>query len=67
MPLPSRRKGEEKSKFISRCVRFMTEKGEGKDSAQRVAICNSRAGTLTDKEREALASLWIEGRDSYEQ
>jgi len=66
MPLPSRRKGEEKGKFISRCVRFMTDKGEGKDSAQRVAICNSRANALTDKEKEAIAFLWVEGRDSYE-
>ena len=60
MPLPSRRKGEEKSKFISRCVSFMTEKGEGKDTSQRVAICNTRAdNSLTDEEMEVMAALWI--------
>ncbi len=63
MPLPSRRKGEEKSKFVSRCVRFMTNKGEGRDAAQRVAICNSRAGACpTDEEMEAIAAIWVEAR-----
>jgi hypothetical protein len=40
----------------------MADKGEGKDSAQRVAICNSRAGTLTSEERRALAALWLEAK-----
>jgi hypothetical protein len=42
MPLPSPKGKEEKGKFVSRCVSDLTRKGEGKDSAQRVAICNSR-------------------------
>jgi hypothetical protein len=38
----------------------MTEKGEGKDTAQRVAICNTRANeSMTDEEMEAMAALWI--------
>ena len=42
MPLPSPSGKEERSKFVSRCVSDLTKKGEGKDAAQRVAICNSR-------------------------
>lgn len=53
MPLPSRRKGEPENKFVSRCVSELARKGEGKDSAQRVAICKSRAAmSLTDDELE---------------
>lgn len=42
MPLPSPKGKEKRSAFVSRCVSFMASKGEGKDAAQRVAICNSR-------------------------
>ena len=42
MPLPSPSGKEKRSKFVSRCVSDLTRKGEGKDAAQRVAICNSR-------------------------
>ena len=42
MPLPSPSGKEKRSKFISRCVSDLTKRGEGKDAAQRVAICNSR-------------------------
>ncbi len=52
MPLPSRRDGEDRGKFVSRCVSFMTKEGEGKDTAQRVAICNSRA----------TAAMWVESQ-----
>lgn len=59
MPLPSRRKGEERSKFVSRCISFMSKKGEGNSQAQRIAICNSRAAiSLTDEEMKVLAELW---------
>lgn len=63
MPLPSPRGKEERKKFVSRCVSFMTRKGEGKDAAQRVAICNSRfkkakAGEiLYEEEAEAIGNL----------
>jgi len=61
VPLPSRRKGEERGAFVSRCVSFLTKKGEGKDAAQRVAICNTRANnSLTDNEMEAVGELWTE-------
>lgn len=42
MPLPRPSVKEERSKFVSRCVSELTKRGEGKDAAQRVAICNSR-------------------------
>ena len=62
MPLPSRRQGEKRGKFVSRCVSFMTKKGEGKTPAQRVAICNTRADlVLTDAEAAVLAEMWTEG------
>jgi len=42
MPLPSPSGKEKQQAFVSRCVSDLTKKGEGKDAAQRVAICNSR-------------------------
>lgn len=56
MPLPNRKKGEEKSAFVSRCVRELTKRGEGDSVEQRVAICHSRAScSLTDDEIDAIA------------
>jgi len=59
MPLPSPSGKEERSKFVSRCVSQLARKGEGKDAAQRVAICNSRfkkskAAQLTPEEIKAM-------------
>ena len=42
MPLPSPSGKEDRKSFVSRCVSDLTKKGEGKDAAQRVAICNSQ-------------------------
>lgn len=42
MPLPSPNKGEKRSDFVSRCVSMLSNKGEGKDAKQRVAICHSQ-------------------------
>ena len=42
MPLPRKGKKEKRSKFMSRCVSELAKKGEGKDTNQRVAICNSQ-------------------------
>lgn len=59
MPLPIRRKGEERSKFVSRCIKDLTDKGEGEDAAQRAAICHSRAeNCLTDAEMSVFGSFW---------
>lgn len=64
MPLPSPSGKEKKSKFVSRCVSELFRKGEGQDTAQRVAICNSRFKKskatqieLSPGELEALTNL----------
>lgn len=59
MPLPSPKGKEKRTDFVSRCVSALTKRGEGKDSKQRVAICNSqfkkaKASRLTSEEIEAL-------------
>jgi hypothetical protein len=63
MPLPSPSGKEERSKFVSRCVSDLTKKGEGKDAAQRVAICNSRfkksEATMIDFTVAELESLGV--------
>lgn len=62
MPLPSRKKGEDKDAFISRCVSKLKEKGEGESQEQRVAICMSRAAKqLTDAEMELLGRILKDG------
>lgn len=59
MPLPTRKKGESEGDFVSRCVSFMSRKGEGKSQSQRIAICKSRAAaSLTDEEMEVLDSIY---------
>jgi len=57
MPLPTRKKGEEKQAFVSRCMSELTKKGEGKDAAQRAAICHSRATQLSNPELSAMRQL----------
>lgn len=43
MPIPSRRKDEEKDNFVSRCMSNETMKKDYPDSKQRVAICIQQA------------------------
>lgn len=43
MPLPTPRKGESRSKFISRCISTVMHKGEAKDNKQAAAMCFSQA------------------------
>ena len=61
MPLPSRNKGEEKSKFVSRCMSNPQAKKDFPKQKQRVAVCNSRASReqveYTEDELEALATV----------
>lgn len=59
MPVPSRRKGEEKSKFVSRCISEMSKKDPGRSRDQIIAMCNSKA-SLEDAEMEAIAELFSE-------
>lgn len=43
MPIPSKRKKEDKNKFMSRCMSDEVMKKEYPDNSQRVAICMSKA------------------------
>ena len=43
MPIPNRRKDEDKDKFVSRCMSNETMKKDYPDSKQRVAICIQQA------------------------
>lgn len=39
MPIPSPKKGEEKKKFIPRCISQLAKEGERFSHSQRIAIC----------------------------
>lgn len=41
--MPKPHKGESRNDFISRCISYLSHKGEGKSQDQRVAICHSYA------------------------
>lgn len=63
MPLPTRRKGEDKKAFISRCMSDSVTKKEFPDQKQRSAVCYSRAKfQLTDAEIDALQRIMNESR-----
>tara|TARA_R110002020_G_scaffold19117_8_gene66483 strand:+ start:1315 stop:1491 length:177 start_codon:yes stop_codon:yes gene_type:complete len=42
MPLPIKKDGENKNKFMQRCITSLTSKKEFKDIKQRIAVCNSQ-------------------------
>lgn len=46
MPLPSRKLGESRDEFISRCVRDVKVGSEFPDIKQRVAVCSQQANTI---------------------
>ena len=61
MPVPSRRKGEKRSAYVSRCISEMSKKDPGRSKDQLVAMCQSKANQqLSDSEIDALASLFTE-------
>lgn len=39
MPLPTPHKRESRGDFVSRCIGFLSDKGEMKDHQQRIAVC----------------------------
>jgi hypothetical protein len=41
MPLPQKRKGEPRDKFMSRCITDPKAREEFKDIKQRIAVCDS--------------------------
>ena len=43
MPIPSKKEGEDRSAFMSRCMSDPTMKSEYKDGKQRTAVCISKA------------------------
>lgn len=43
MPTPSKKDGEDKNAFMSRCMSDSTMKKEYSDNDQRTAICMSKA------------------------
>ena len=47
MPLPTRKLGENRDEFISRCVRDVKIQAEYPDLKQRVAVCSTQANTIT--------------------
>lgn len=60
MPLPKPSKKESKKDFISRCVVFLSDKGEFESPGQRVAVCN----TQWDKAKAADLASAMTGRCS---
>ena len=48
MPIPSKKSGEERKAFISRCMGDETMKKEYKDQDQRAAVCISKASEDLD-------------------
>lgn len=46
MPLPIRKKGEERDDFISRCVRDSVMQSEYPNIKQRVAVCSRQANDI---------------------
>jgi hypothetical protein len=46
MPLPSRKLGESRDEFISRCVRDVKIQSEFPNLKQRVAVCSTQANTI---------------------
>jgi len=46
MPLPSRKLGESRDEFISRCVRDVKIQNEFPDFKQRVAVCSMQSNTI---------------------
>lgn len=61
MPIPERKKGEDKTAFVSRCMSNETMKKDYPETKQRVAIClgqtrRSKSCLLEDVQNELLAS-----------
>ena len=53
MPLPSKRKDEKQSEFMSRCMGDDIMKKEYKDNKQRVAVCLTQYRTRKKSKGEA--------------
>ena len=60
MPLPTPSNGEKRSKFISRCISDLSEKGEFKDNKQRAAVCSSQFDKAKSKASVVIRNPWDE-------
>lgn len=57
MPLPTRRSGEDRGKFVSRCISEMSKKDKNRSKEQIIAMCNSKAAFEVE-ELAAIAELY---------
>jgi len=59
MPIPSKKDGEDRNAFMSRCMGDDTMKKEYKDNGQRTAICLSKASEDLDMVAQADFQLYV--------
>jgi hypothetical protein len=67
MPLPSRRKNEDKNKFMARCMGDPNIQKDFKDVKQRVAVCMSKACEDCDYVEAADFQVYFESYGSEEE
>lgn len=67
MPIPSKRKDEEKNSFMSRCMSDEVMKKEFPDQAQRTAVCMSKAVENEDYIAAADFQIYFEQYGSEEE
>jgi len=63
MPIPEPKPGEDKNKFISRCISTLHDMGEFKDQDQRIAVCYSQ----WEKKDEEQTPIYIKYLNNKEQ
>lgn len=61
MPLPTPNNGENRSKFVSRCIVELSDKEEFKDSKQRAAVCYSQFEKAESKASVVVSDPMDEG------
>jgi hypothetical protein len=67
MPLPSRKDGEDRKEFMSRCMSDPKVREEYKDNSQRVAVCISKATEGLDHIQAADMKMYFESYGSEEE
>ena len=67
MPLPSRKDGEDRKDFMSRCMSDPKVRQEYKDGSQRVAVCISKATEGLDYVQAADFKMYFESYGSEEE
>lgn len=59
MPIPSKKEGEDRKTFLSRCMADSTMKEEYKDNKKRVAVCLSKASEDLDMIAQADFQMYV--------